>query len=207
MGQRARNQSANSELTSAIRPSNTATSTSTGTFRLDSELLNTLKEEASQKRTSLNTLISQVLRSHIEYHTFASKGGMISMPKSLLMRLMEKIDEREVIQLSEHIAKNDLQDTITLMKGKYTPDSIMDFIESWTRVGGYPYRHHIEGGDNNNKDKNDKSKKKHMFVIQHDMGERWSLYFIELFRFAFEQAGNKIDFQHTGNTISFQTEF
>jgi hypothetical protein len=44
-------------------------------------------------------------------------------------------------------------------------------------------------------------------VMQHDMGERWSLYFVELFRFAFEQTGNKIDFQHTPNTISFQVEF
>jgi hypothetical protein len=175
--------------------------TSTGTFRLDSELLDALKEEAEQKRTSLNTLISQVLRLHMEYHTFASKGGMISMPKSLLMRLMERLEEKEVIQLSEHIAKNDLKDTILMMKSEYTAESVMDFIESWTRVGGYPYRHHVESGDNNN---NGKPERIHNFVIQHDMGERWSLYFVELFRFAFEQTGNKIDFQHTPNTISFQ---
>ena len=194
--------------TLALKPKNPSTTeaiakhaTGTGTFRLDSDLLNGLKEEAEQKRTSLNTLISQILRSHSEYHTFASKGGMISMPKTLLIRLMDKLNEQEVIKLSEHIAKNDLKDTILMMKSKYTPDTIMDFIESWARAGGYPYKHHVEGGDNS------RSKKKHELVLQHDMGERWSLYLVELFRFAFEQTGTKINFEHTANTIAFDSEF
>ena len=178
-----------------------SSSTGTGTFRLDSELLDGLKEEAELKRTSLNTLVTQILRSHAEYHTFASMGGMVSMPKTLLIRLMDKLDEQEVIRLSEHIAKNELKDTILLMKNTYTPESIMDFIESWARAGGYPFRHHVENGDNG------RLKEVHQFVMQHDMGERWSLYFVELFRFAFEQVGIKIDFQHTRNTISFNAEF
>ena len=126
------------ESVSKIQPSGT------GTFRLNKDLLDGLKEEAEQKRTSLNTLVSQVLQSHAEYYTFASKGGLISMPKTLLVRVMDKLSEQEVIQLSEHIAKNELKDTILLMKNNYTADSIMDFIESWTRAGGFPYRHHLE---------------------------------------------------------------
>jgi hypothetical protein len=173
----------------------------TGTFRLDVELLDGLKEEADQKRTSLNTLVSQILRSHAEYHTFAAKGGMISMPKTLLMRIMDRLSEQEVIALSQHIAKNDLKDTILLMKGTFTADSLMDFIEAWSRVGGYPYRHHVEDNSDG------RSKRKHTYVMQHDMGERWSLYFLELFKFAFEQCGVGLNFQHTANTISFEAEF
>lgn len=173
----------------------------TGTFRLDMELLDGLREEAEQKRTSLNTLVAQVLRSHAEYHTFASKGGMVSMPKTLLIRMMESLSEQEVIALSEHIARNELKDTILLMKGTYNPEALMDFIESWTRVGGYPYRHHVEDGDNG------KSTRRHTFVMQHDMGERWSLYYVELFRFAFGQSDIKLNFQHTANTVSFEAEF
>jgi hypothetical protein len=176
-------------------------SSGTGTFRLNKDLLDGLKEEAEQKRTSLNTLVSQILQAHAEYYTFASKGGLISMPKTLLVRVMDKLGEQEVIQLSEHIAKNELKDTILLMKNNYTADSIMDFVESWTRAGGFPYRHHLE-----NRDKG-KAASTHSFVMQHDMGERWSLYFVELFRFAFEQLGIKMDFQHTSNTVSFQVEF
>lgn len=176
-------------------------SSGTGTFRLDSDLLDSLKEEAAQQRTSLNTLVSQILRMHAEYHTFAAKGGMVSMPKTLLIRLMDKLREEEVIQLSEHIAKNDLRDTVLMMNNSYSSETVMAFIEAWARVGGYPYKHHVEGGYNG------KSKKMHRFVLQHDMGERWSLYFVELFKFAFEQTGTKINFQHTPNTISFEAEF
>jgi hypothetical protein len=123
---------------------------------------------------------------------------MIPMQKSLLIRLMDRLSQQEVIQLSEYIAKNELKDTILLMKSRYTSDTVMEYIESWIRVGGFPFKHHI--GD-------DKSRKKHLFVMQHDMGERWSLYFVELFRFAFEETGIKIDLQHTANTISFEAEY
>ena len=184
-----------------ISKSSRSLSTGTGTFRLDSRLLDALKEEAEQKRTSLNTLVMQILMAHAEYHTFAATGGMVSMQKSLLIRLMEKLDPQEVIQLSEHIARNELKDTIMLMKGKYTPETIMDYVESWARAAGYPYRHHVQENEDG------KSRVTHTFVMQHDMGERWSLYFAELFKFAFEQTGHKINFQHTANTTSFEVEF
>ena len=173
-------------------------SSGTATFRFDARLLDSLKEEAEQKRTSLNTLVTQILLMHSEFHTSAAKGGMISMPKSLLVKIIEKLSP-QVIQLSEYIASNDLKDTILLMKNEYSANSILDFIESWARVGGYPYRHHEE-------DAKDLSKIKHSFVLQHDMGERWSLYFVELLKFAFKQVGTDIHFEHTKNTISFQVE-
>jgi hypothetical protein len=175
-----------------------ASSSGTATFRLDSQLLDWLREESEQKRTSLNTLVTQVLQSHAEYHTFAAKAGMISMPKALIMKLVEKLDPQAMIMLSEYIAKNDLKDTILLMKSRYTPDTILEFIDSWARVAGFAYRHHSGGGEG--------SKKKHSIVMQHDMGERWSLFFIELLRFAFKEFDIKIDFQHTANTITLEVE-
>ena len=174
-------------------------SSGTATFRFDARLLDSLKEEAEQKRTSLNTLVTQILLMHSEFHTSAAKGGMISMPKSLLVKIIEKLSP-QVIQLSEYIASNDLKDTILLMKNGYSANSILEFIESWTRVGGYPYRHHVEDA------KDSSSKKMHFFVIQHDMGERWSLFFVEMFKFAFKQVAKDIHFQHTKNTISFEVE-
>lgn len=173
-------------------------SSGTATFRFDSTLLDWLREESEQKRTSLNTLVTQILQSHAEYHTFAAKAGMISMPKALIITLIEKLESQEVIKLSEHIAKNELKDTILLMKSRYAPDTILEFIDSWARVAGFAYRHHTESGEG--------SKKKHSIVLQHDMGERWSLYFIELLRFAFKEFDIRVDFQHTANTITLEVE-
>jgi hypothetical protein len=182
----------------ASKPSRS--SSGTGTFRLEMQLLDSLREEADHMRTSLNTLVSQILRSHTEYHTYAAKGGMISMPRSLLVTMMAKLDHQEVIKLSEYVAKNELKDTVMIMQGGYTPEAVMRFIESWARTGGFAFRHHVHEGD-------DKSKTKHSFMMQHDMGDRWSLYFIELFKFAFEQTGTRISFEQSANTLAFDVEF
>ena len=229
----------------------------TATFRLGSGVLDELHQEAEQKRTSLNTLVSQVLQSHTEYHTFAARAGMVSVPKSLLISLIdsvrtsqqqdqEKNEEESISRLSkQHIARNEFKDTVLLMKGSYTAESVIDFIESWARANGFPYRHYTnnyrnmpdksednysedvnvvrqKGSSNNNNynffkgNSNDDSydlsitndnkikAARHSFVIQHDMGERWSLYFVELFKFAFEQLGIKVNSAYTANTISLE---
>ena len=195
----------------------------TATFRLGQGILADLREEAQQKRTSLNTLVSQVLQSHTEYHTLAARAGMISVSKSLLITIIESMDPQEVTALSQYIAKNELKDTILLMKRSYNKESIVDFIESWARASGFPYRHHrtrnntLDGNDEDNNHKgyhgahdnnhtpsSNMEEIGHSFVIQHDMGEKWSRYFTELFRFAFEQLGIKMDSEHTANTISIK---
>jgi len=44
------------------------------TFRFDNEILNELRNEADQKRISLNTLASQIFQSYIEYDMYASRA-------------------------------------------------------------------------------------------------------------------------------------
>ena len=51
-------------LTSRTKPSSGSV-----TFRFDNETLNQLRNEANQKRISLNTLASQIFQSHVEYDT------------------------------------------------------------------------------------------------------------------------------------------
>src|SRR5919206_1265702 len=110
------------------------------TLRFNNEILNQLRNEANQKRISLNTLASQIFQSHVEYDTYASKAGMISFPKSLLIRLMEGLGEQEVEELSKYIAKNEIKDMTLLLRKDYSLSSFLDTIESWLRVSGFPYR-------------------------------------------------------------------
>src|ERR687888_2223820 len=86
------------------------------TLRFDNEILNQLRNESDQKRISLNTLASQIFQSHVEYDTYASKAGMISFPKALLIRLIEALGEQEVEDLSKYIARNEIKDMIFLLR-------------------------------------------------------------------------------------------
>ena len=105
-----------------------------------------------------------------------------------------RLSEDEIIKLSEYIAKNEMKDTVLLMKKRYDASAFVDFIESWARVSGFEYRHDI-------------SDRTHSFVIQHDMGKRWSVYIANVFKNAFSDVGTKwADFQSTDNTVTFNVE-
>jgi hypothetical protein len=165
------------------------------TLRFDNGILNELRNESNQKRISLNTLASQIFQSHVEYDTYAARAGMVSFPKSLLIRLMEGLDEQEVDDLSKYIAKNEIKDMTLLLRKEYTLSSFLDTIESWLRVSGFPYR---RDEDNN---------RTQVFVIQHDMGRRWSMYFERLFKYVFEDLKlRKYDFDSTDNSVTFKIQ-
>jgi hypothetical protein len=164
------------------------------TLRFDADMLDELRREADHKQVSLNTLATQIFRTHSDYGSMSAKGGMVSFHKSLLMRMMERLPEDEILKLSEYIAKNEMKDTVLLLKKRYDSSSFIDFIESWARVCGFEYRHDIS--DNT-----------HAFVIQHDMGKRWSIYIANVFKNAFSDVGAKwADFESTENTVRFNVE-
>jgi hypothetical protein len=95
---------------------------------------------------------------------YASKAGMVSFPKSLLVRIMDRLSKREVGSLSEYIAKNQIKDMARLMKNEYSIPAFLDMLQSWLRISGFAYRR-------------DTTDNIQTFVIQHDMGQRWSIYF------------------------------
>jgi hypothetical protein len=164
------------------------------TLRFDGDMLDDLRKESEHKRISLNTLATQIFRTHTEYGSMSARAGMVSFHKSLLIRLMDKLSEDEITKLSEYIAKNEMKDTILLMKRRYDASAFVDFIEAWARISGFEYRHDV-------------SDSTHSFVIQHDMGKRWSVYIANIFKYAFADIGAKwADFQTTDNTVTFNVE-
>jgi hypothetical protein len=124
---------------------------------------------------------------------YASKAGMIPFPKSLLIRIMDRLGEQEVDQLSEYIAKNDFKEMTLLLKNEYNLSTFLNMIESWLRVSEIGYR----------RDTIDDIQK---FVIQHHMGKRWSRYFESLIKYAFKDLNqNEPVFEINNNSIAFRT--
>ena len=104
---------------------------------------------------------------------------------------------QEVEDLSKYIAKNEIKDMTLLLRKEYTLSSFLDTIESWLRVSGFPYRRDEDITDNHT----------HTFVIQHDMGKRWSMYFDRLFKYVFEELNlRKYSFDNTDNSVTFKIQ-
>jgi hypothetical protein len=161
------------------------------TFRFDSTILNKLHHEAEQKDISVNTLVSHIIRGHIDWHSNAAKAGFVTVRRGLLSSLINRLPEKEISSIAEYIAKNETKDFVLLLRNEYKIESALDVIETWIKISGYPYRHEV-------------NYTRHSYVIQHDIGKNWSLYMSELYRFLFEEFGlRKVEFDLNDNSLDF----
>ena len=56
------------------------------TFRIDSKALKNLRREADQKEISTNTLINQIIKDHLNWHSNAAKAGFVAVRRPLSQR-------------------------------------------------------------------------------------------------------------------------
>jgi hypothetical protein len=160
-------------------------------LRLDSIILNKLQHEAEQKDTSVNALVTHIIRRHIDWHSNAAKAGFVTVRRGLLIDLINRLPDKEISSIAEYITKKETKDFVLLLRNEYNIESALDVIETWIKISGHPYRHEVNYS-------------RHSYVIQHDMGKNWSLYMAEQYRFLFEEFELKrVEFDINDNTLDF----
>ena len=130
------------------------------TFRVYSESIAKLRKEANDEDISMNTLVNQILRNHIAWHSVASKAGFICVRRRFVEVMIDKLSEEEVKALALEIATTSNRDLLMILRNKVSLESAMDFIESWLRTCGFAYRREANASG------------KYSFIIQHDYGEK-----------------------------------
>jgi hypothetical protein len=159
------------------------------TFRLDSHTIDELQREADQNQISLNVLINHVLKRYSDWDRYENRIGMMPVPKAMLTSLIDKavdmakngIKEEDIgpfrdqiIKQAAEIAFNIMKDAVLFMKKQYNLWVVLAVLQEYMKVSGINSDHRIEGG------------RKHIFVIQHELGENWSLFTKELLKLIFE---------------------
>ena len=161
------------------------------TFRLDGDILKKLRTEAGEKDVSINTLVSQVIKQHSDWHSNAAKAGFIAVRRAFLTNLMNKISPEELSSISKDLARKETKDFVLLLRNEYNIASALNVAESWVRISGYPFRH-------------ENSDTVHSYVIQHEMGKKMSLYLAAIYDNLFREFGlEKVQIDISDNTISF----
>ena len=164
------------------------------TLRLDSIILNKLQREAEQKDSSVNALVSHIIKRHIDWHSNAAKAGFVTVRRGLLIDLINRLPDKEISSIAEYIAKRETKDFVLLLRNEYNIESALDVIETWIKISGHPYKHEV-------------NYTRHQYVIQHDMGKNWSLYMAEQYRFLFEEFGlKKVEFDINDNMLDFAVD-
>jgi predicted DNA-binding ribbon-helix-helix protein len=166
-------------------------------FRLSRNILDKLRQEARQKEISVDTLMTQIAKQHAEWHANASQIGFISVRKTLILKLLDEIRDHEKIKEIAREVARESSDCLHFIKEQHNVsiESALDFVEVWIKEAGYPYIHDISDVD----------RSIHHFVIQQDMGLKWSLYLSEILRNLFEELFNlsEVHFDVTYNIVRF----
>jgi hypothetical protein len=173
------------------------------TFRLDSSVIDELQAEADNKEISLNVLVNQVLKRYSEWDRYETKIGMMPVPKVILSSLIDSamsvakssgikdIDcyRDEIIKQAAQIAFGLMKDSVLFMKRQYNLWVVLSVLEEYMKVSGLKADHKLEGS------------RKHVFIIQHELGENWSLFTKELLALIFQNLANvRADINTTSNT-------
>ena len=157
-------------------------------LRLDTNTWNKLKIFAGKQKTSPNSLVSQILDSYVEWEMSAVSAGWMVMPKPFIRELFELIDkdkiEKTIVKLSVRMAK----DMNLYMRGKHSLDSWLSILRARSSRSGFSWTEYKEDG-------------KLEIVMQHDMGENWSIYLKSLCQNVFYDLGVKSEFDHTDKTL------
>jgi hypothetical protein len=176
------------------------------TFRLDPNTVDNLQREADQKEISLNVLVNQVLRRYVKWDTFEPKIGMMPVPKIILSTCFNKAilaanesgmnqDEieshrDEMIKSAAEISFSLIKDSALLMKRTYNLWTVLEILQEYMKVSDMKSDHRIEAGNN------------HVFIIQHELGENWSLFTKVLLNLIFENLASVTpEINTTPNTI------
>jgi len=163
-------------------------------LRLDSNLIKRLHEEAESKQISLNSLLNQITISHLNWFELGSQMGRLSMSRRTFRALLEDLDDEIIIKIGNTVAKEEYESTIRFFLGKYDMESIIQFMEKWLKATNIQFRHITDGG----KDK---------YIIQHDLGKKWSLLFITRLEALFSEFGYYLIKKNSEErNISFEIE-
>lgn len=162
------------------------------TSRIEKSLLDVLRKEAVKNDQSLNSLITQIFKQHVEWHNNAAKAGFISVRRKLVSRLISDLSDEKIIEIADDIAKNDARSFIFLLRNQYNIISAIEVLETWLKIAGYPYNHEVKF-------------ETHAFSIHHEMGRKWSLFLLEQYGKIFNSFGVSLyHIEMDENMISFK---
>jgi len=114
---------------------------------------------------------------------------MIPVPKGILQSLGDELDGKDIDEVINLIFPM-IKDTVMFIKGGYDIKRCLETLEDYMQASGMKSDHRIEG-------------EMHTFLIQHDLGMKWSVFTEQLLTQVFRNFLPDLDlkFQTTDHTV------
>ncbi|MFB5633103.1 MAG: hypothetical protein ACE5Q9_07240 [Nitrosopumilus sp.] len=169
-------------------------STRSISYRLPEKLVNELETEATMKSISQNVLVKQILEKYVQWDRFSDKIGMIPVPKAIVESLGNELDGKYIDEIITMIFPL-IKDSVMFIKGGYDLKRCIETLEDYMKASGMNSDHRVEGG-------------KHIFLIQHELGTKWSVFTEQLLTQIFRSfmPEKELKFQTTDSTVIMSVE-
>jgi hypothetical protein len=143
------------------------------TYRLPLHIVEELETEAMNRNISQNVLAKQILGKFVSWDRFADKIGMIPVPRKILESLGSKMEPNDINTIINTV-KPIITNNVMFIKGKYDLKRCIETLEDYMKASGMNSDHRVEGS-------------LHHFVIQHELGFKWSLFTAQLLKEIFHE--------------------
>lgn len=143
------------------------------TYRLPAKIVEELETEAMQKNISQNVLVKQILEKYVQWDRFSDKIGMIPVPKKILETLGKDMIGEDIDGILTTLLPL-IKDNVLFIKGNYDLKRCIETLEDYMRASGMKSDHRVEG-------------ETHHFIIQHELGLKWSFFTEQLLKEVFHQ--------------------
>jgi hypothetical protein len=162
------------------------------TFRLDKDMLDRISLEAEQKGVSMNSVAQNIISDYYDWSAYAPKAGMIPIHKTVLGMMVDKLPEKDIIEIADLFGKVKVKNMILILRNDYNARAFLDVFESWLKSSSVSFTKHI------NHDAE-------VYTVTHELGIKWSTYLSHMLQVIFNDMGlNDVTIEKTDDIVMFK---
>ena len=165
-------------------------------FRVDQEIMDQLRNLASERKISLNSLVSQILDHYIKLGVYDRTFGFFSTSQDVLRLVLGKQSDEEIDKIVSVAGAKIHKQIIMYLYGKIDKEAVIDYLDIFGNRF-LTFRHFRDGT-------------KHTLTIYHGINRQFSLLYYDITRSILtlgkiESLENERDINEDGFSISFHT--
>jgi hypothetical protein len=162
------------------------------TFRLDKEVLERISLEAEQKGVSMNSVAQNVFSDYFGWSAYAPKAGMIPLHKTVLSMMVDRLPEKDIIEIADLFGKVKVKNMILVLRNEYNAGAFLDVLDSWLKSSSVSFTKHI-------------NHETEVYTVTHELGIKWSIYLSHMLQVIFDDIRLKeVIFEKTDDIVMFK---
>jgi len=162
------------------------------TFRLDKDILDKISLEAEQKGVSMNSVAQNVFSGYFGWSAYAPKAGMIPLHKTVLGMMVDRLSEKDIIEIADLFAKVKVKNMILVLRNDYNANTFLDVFEAWLKSSSHSFTKHI-------------NHETEIYTVTHELGSKWSTYLSHVLQTIFDEMGLKeVIIEKTDDVVMFK---